>query len=37
MFETGLKVVDLLEPYVEGGKIASSAVPGWARRSSSSR
>jgi F0F1-type ATP synthase beta subunit len=32
MLETGLKVVDLLTPYVRGGKIACSAVPAWARR-----
>ena len=31
MFETGIKVIDLLEPYAKGGKTASSAAPAWAR------
>ena len=31
MLETGLKVVDLLTPYVRGGKIRCSAVRAWAR------
>ena len=34
VFETGIKVVDLLAPYVKGGRSACSAVPVWARRSS---
>jgi len=34
MFETGIKVIDLLEPYVQAEKSASSAVPAWARPSS---
>ena len=32
MFETGIKVIDLLTPYVQGGKIGCSAAPAWARR-----
>ena len=32
MFETGIKVIDLLEPYVSGGKIGMLAAPGSARR-----
>ena len=27
MFETGIKVIDLLEPYLRGGKIGLSAAP----------
>jgi len=34
-FETGIKVVDLLAPYLKGGKIGSSAAPGSERPSSS--
>ena len=37
MFETGIKVVDLLEPYVKGGKIGLFGGAAWARRSSSWR
>ena len=38
MFETGIKVIDLLEPYVQGGKIlASLAAPVSARPFSSRR
>jgi len=37
MFETGIKVVDLLEPYVKGGKIGLFGGAGVARRSSSWR
>ena len=33
MFETGIKVIDLLEPYVQGGKIACSGGPASAIRS----
>ena len=33
MFETGIKVIDLLTPYVQGGKIGRSAGPASARRS----
>ena len=35
LFETGIKVIDLLTPFVRGGKAGCSAGPGWARRSSS--
>jgi F0F1-type ATP synthase beta subunit len=35
MFETGIKVIDLLEPYLQGGKIGCSAAPASARPSSS--
>ena len=35
IFETGIKVIDLLAPYVKGGKVGSSAAPAWARRCSS--
>ena len=35
IFETGLKVVDLIAPYVRGGKSASSAAPASARPCSS--
>jgi len=35
MFETGIKVIDLLEPYLQGGKTACSAAPVSARPSSS--
>ena len=32
MFETGIKVIDLLEPYMKGGKTGlCSAAPAWAR------
>jgi len=34
MFETGIKVVDLLEPYSKAGRSACSAAPAWARPSS---
>jgi len=37
MFETGIKVIDLLEPYVQVARSASSAAPVSARRSSSRR
>ena len=37
MFETGIKVIDLMTPYVQGGKIGLSAAPAWARPSSSRR
>ena len=29
---TGIKVIDLLEPYSKGGKSVCSVVPAWARR-----
>lgn len=32
IFETGIKVIDLLTPYAKGGKIACSAVRAWERR-----
>ena len=35
VFETGIKVIDLIAPFKRGGKAASSAAPAWARRSSS--
>jgi len=35
MFETGIKVVDLLEPYLRGGRSGCSAAPASARPSSS--
>lgn len=31
MFETGIKVIDLLTPYVQGGKIGLSVALVWAR------
>jgi F-type H+-transporting ATPase subunit beta len=31
MFETGIKVIDLLTPYVQGGRSACSAAPASAR------
>ena len=31
IFETGIKVVDLLAPYVKAARSASSAAPAWAR------
>jgi len=34
MFETGIKVVDLIEPYLKGGKIGCSAALEWERPSS---
>ena len=37
MFETGIKVIDLLEPYVAGGKIGMFGGAGSARRWSSRR
>ena len=33
MFETGLKVIDLLQPFMKGGRSACSAAPAWARPS----
>ena len=35
IFETGIKVVDLLAPYVKGGRPVSSGVPGSGRPASS--
>ena len=35
MFETGIKVIDLLEPYLRGGKIGCSVAPVSGRPSSS--
>jgi len=35
MFETGIKVIDLIEPYLKGARSASSAAPASGRRSSS--
>jgi F-type H+-transporting ATPase subunit beta len=35
MFETGIKVVDLLTPYVRAARSACSAARAWARRCSS--
>ena len=35
MFETGIKVVDLLEPYTKGGKTGLFGGRGWARPCSS--
>ena len=32
IFETGLKVVDLIAPYIKGGKVGSSAVQARARQ-----
>jgi F-type H+-transporting ATPase subunit beta len=37
ILETGIKVLDLLTPYVKGGKIGRSAGPASARRCSSRR
>ncbi len=37
MLETGIKVIDLLTPYVTGGKIGLFGGPAWARRCSSRR
>ena len=37
MLETGIKVIDLLTPYVQGGKMACSAAQASARRCSSRR
>ena len=37
MFETGIKVIDLLTPYVQGGKIGLFGGAAWARPSSSRR
>ena len=37
MFETGIKVIDLLEPYVAAARSACSAALGSARRWSSRR
>ena len=37
MFVTGIKVIDLLEPYVAGGKIGMFGGAGSARRWSSRR
>ncbi len=37
MFETGIKVIDLLTPYVAVARSACSAVPAWARPCSSPR
>ena len=31
LFETGIKVIDLLEPYTKGGKTGSSVERGWGR------
>ena len=31
MFTTGIKVIDLLTPYVLGGKIGLFGGPAWAR------
>ena len=31
MFETGIKVIDLLTPYVRAARSACSAAPAWAR------
>ena len=35
LFETGIKVIDLIAPFVKGGKIGLFGGAGWARRSSS--
>jgi F-type H+/Na+-transporting ATPase subunit beta len=35
IFETGIKVIDLIAPYVKGGKTGCSAAPVSARPSSS--
>jgi len=35
MFETGIKVIDLLEPYTKGGKTGLSAARAWERPCSS--
>ena len=35
IFETGIKVIDLLAPYAKGGKVGLSAAPAWARPCSS--
>jgi len=35
IFETGIKVVDLIAPFVKGGKIGLFVAPASARRSSS--
>jgi F-type H+-transporting ATPase subunit beta len=32
-FETGVKVIDLVAPFIKGGKTAFMAAPAWARRS----
>jgi F-type H+/Na+-transporting ATPase subunit beta len=34
LFETGIKVIDLLTPFVRGGKAGLFGGAGWARRSS---
>lgn len=34
VFETGLKVIDLIAPFTKGGKPAFLAAQGWGRRSS---
>jgi F-type H+-transporting ATPase subunit beta len=34
MFETGIKVIDLIQPFVRGGKIGLFGGAAWARRSS---
>jgi F-type H+-transporting ATPase subunit beta len=33
IFETGIKVIDLIAPFVKGGKIGLFGVPAWARPS----
>ena len=35
LFETGVKVIDLIAPFTRAVRPASSAAPAWARRSSS--
>ena len=37
MFETGIKVIDLLEPYVQGGKIGLFGGAGVGKTCSSRR
>ena len=37
MFETGIKVIDLLTPTCRAARSACSAAPAWARRCSSPR
>jgi len=34
MFETGIKVIDLIQPFLKGGKIGLFGAPAWARRCS---
>lgn len=35
LFETGIKVIDLLAPYAKGGKLVCLVAPAWVKRRSS--